>query len=193
MCLAFRLILQYQSQPITRNACTARPSVPGMGKGREYGARPVLGKRRTDWTLGSTDCIVHKPATSLETLIQTTPNKKATFESSLPSKKRNSPINHEYPEAQRLQISRRRKTSLSHLSMLKEEALGLSSSHLRHSLGPSRTWNMSLQAIQDSASQGLAARPSHPGNVACINPAVGLQLRIISVETSTERACGMTS
>ena len=27
-------------------------SVPG--KGREYGVRPVLGKRRTDWTLGNT-------------------------------------------------------------------------------------------------------------------------------------------
>ena len=27
-------------------------SVPG--KGREYGVRPVLEKRRTDWTLGNT-------------------------------------------------------------------------------------------------------------------------------------------
>ena len=30
-------------------------SVPG--KGREYGVRPVLGKRRTDWTLGNTRLI----------------------------------------------------------------------------------------------------------------------------------------
>ena len=31
-------------------------SVPG--KGREYGVRPVLGKRRTDWTLGNTGTIL---------------------------------------------------------------------------------------------------------------------------------------
>ena len=65
-CLAFRFILLPQSHDITRKDYRARvrtdyspASVPG--KGREYGVRPVLGKRRTDWTLRNTSmiCRVH--------------------------------------------------------------------------------------------------------------------------------------